>query len=132
MAALRAFRWFSKNTTPERRQGARESKPHPASGLFQEPVLGNYYGASLHLILVHPSDEYVFHAKEAVRLYHGLYADANPENPPTEKQQASKDRLIAAAKKVLAKALADTLDYGGELDMEALQEDIDAGLVEVG
>ncbi len=59
-----------------------------------------------------------------------MYSD--PSAPPTTKQKKSQDALVAAATKVLKKALEDAIEYGEDepLDMEELQKDIDANLQE--
>lgn len=112
------------------RSGSYDEANELSLWLLQQPALGNYHKAGAHLILAHSPDEYVAHASEAVKLYESLYEG---RDPPTKKQKKSQDTLIAAAKKVLRKALNDAMEFGGgegKLDMEELQEDIDANLQE--
>lgn len=75
--------------------------------------------ASAHLILAHSPDDYVYHAREALRLYELLYTDLPTGRPPTENQLASKEALVTDAKRVLEKALQDEEEYApDEMDEE--------------
>lgn len=73
--------------------------------LLNEPRLDRLHRAGLHVILAHSSDDYVWHASEAVRLYEAMYPD--PGQVLTKNQLRSKKELLDHAKAVQAKALVD-------------------------
>lgn len=73
--------------------------------LLLEPRMGRLHRAGLHVILAHSSDDYVWHADEAVRMYENMYTADMP--PPTPKQARSIKELLENAKAVQAKAHTD-------------------------
>ncbi|KAK0347904.1 hypothetical protein LTR91_023937 [Friedmanniomyces endolithicus] len=98
--------------------------------LIMQSDCGRLHRAGAHLILAHSPDQYVHHAKEALRLYEALHVDS--ESEPTEKQRRSKATLIAAARAALKKAEADAKVYADagdgeedELDEEELKNIIE-------
>lgn len=95
-----------------------------------EPSLSNLHKAGLHLILAHSPDEYVYHAKEAVRLYQSLYTP-DEEQTITTNQKKSRDTLLAGAQRVLRECEADegVITARQKLDPyteEDLKEDLEA------
>ena len=74
--------------------------------LLLEPRMGRLHRAGLHIILAHSSDDYVWHADEAVRMYENMYTDDMP--PPTQEQAEDIEELLENAKSVQTKARIDS------------------------
>lgn len=74
--------------------------------LLLEPRMGRLHRAGLHVILAHSSDDYVWHADEAVRMYETMYTDDMP--PPTPEQAEDIEELLENARSVQTKARIDS------------------------
>jgi hypothetical protein len=85
---------------------------------FANPSTVRLDRAGAHLILAHSPDEYVFHAKEALRLYELMYTDLPQMVEPTEKQLTDKAHFVAEAQRVLQKTEEDEAFYNDGEDLD--------------
>lgn len=86
--------------------------------------MGNFHRAGAHLILAYSPDDYVYHAEEALRLYKTLRAD-------TEALEANRDKWVKKATEVLEKQKENEKIYGGYLEGEEAEKEIDWRLQEM-
>jgi hypothetical protein len=64
------------------------------------------------VILAHSSDDHIWHADEAVRVYENMYTD---EVPPSNPEQAEGiNELLQSVKTIQAKARADKKELGNK------------------